>query len=50
MNARSLLIIIAALLVAGVTAFLARGWLSAEQKSHSISGSGISVIGAGSGR
>lgn len=31
MNARSLLIIIAALLVAGVTAFLARGWLSAER-------------------
>lgn len=31
MNARSLLIILAALLVAGVTAFLARGWLSAER-------------------
>lgn len=31
MNARSLLIIVAALLVAGVTAFLARGWLSAER-------------------
>lgn len=31
MNARSLLIIVAALLVAGVTAFLARSWLSAER-------------------
>lgn len=31
MNARSLLIIVAALLVAGVTAFLARGWLSVER-------------------
>jgi pilus assembly protein CpaB len=31
MNARSLLIVVAALLVAGVTAFLARGWLTAER-------------------
>lgn len=31
MNARSLLIIVAALLVAGVTAFLARGWLTAQR-------------------
>ncbi len=31
MNARSLLIVVAALLVAGVTAFLARGWLTSER-------------------
>jgi len=31
MNARSVLIILAALLVAGVTAFLARGWVTAER-------------------
>ena len=31
MNARSLLIVMAALLVAGVTVFLARGWLSAQR-------------------
>jgi pilus assembly protein CpaB len=31
MNARSLLIVVAALLVAGVTAFLARGWLSTQR-------------------
>jgi len=31
MNARSMLIIVAALLVAGVTAFLARGWLTAQR-------------------
>lgn len=31
MNARSLLIVVAALLIAGVTAFLARGWLTAER-------------------
>ncbi len=31
MNARSLLIVMAALLVAGVTAFLARGWLSTQR-------------------
>jgi pilus assembly protein CpaB len=31
MNARSLLIIVAALLIAGVTAFLAKGWLTAQR-------------------
>lgn len=31
MNSRSLLIIVAALLIAGVTAFLAKGWLTAQK-------------------